>query len=115
MPRRKLTFEQQLKGVRAAMRSPRTPPQLRKGLQRRAEELEKQITAQTERQPEKVENNQKEEKLESVFTLLEIDTPTPSGQGQTQGAESTEDQRGKPPSSNEEEKHKIPFTLLELV
>ena len=35
MARRKLTKEQQLKGVRAALRSPRTPPQLKDGLRRR--------------------------------------------------------------------------------
>lgn len=115
MPRRKLTLEQQLKGVRAAMRSPRTPPQLRKGLQRRAEQLEKQITAQTERQSEKVENSQKEEKQGLAFTLLEIDTPAPSGRGQAQGAEPAEEQRGEPPNPTKEEKHRIPLTLLELV
>jgi hypothetical protein len=115
MPRRKLTLEQQLKGVRAAMRSPRTPPQLRKGLQRRAEKLEKQITAQTESQPEKVENNQREEKLEPAFTLLEIVTPAPSGQEHAQGAEPAEEQRGEPPNLTKEEKQSIPLTLLELV
>jgi len=39
MSRRKLSLEQQLKGVRAAIRSERTPPQLRDGLRRRAEWL----------------------------------------------------------------------------
>jgi hypothetical protein len=39
MARRKLSLEQQLKGVRAAIRSKRTPPQLREGLRRRAEWL----------------------------------------------------------------------------
>ena len=115
MPRHKLTLEQQLKGVRAAMRSPRTPLQLRKGLQRRAEELEKQITAQTEKHSEKVENSQREEKLEPVFTLLEIATPAPSGRGQAQGAEPAEEQRGESPSPTKEEKQRIPLTLLELV
>lgn len=43
MARRKLTVKEQLKGVRAALRSPRTPPQLKEGLLRRAEALEKQI------------------------------------------------------------------------
>ena len=115
MPRRKLTLEQQLKGVKAAMRSSRTPPQLRKGLQRRAEELEKQITAQTERQSENVENSQKEEKQGPTFTLLEIDTPAPSGQEHAQGAEPAEEQRGEPPNPTKEEKQRIPLTLLELV
>jgi hypothetical protein len=43
MARHKLSLEQQLKGVRAAIRSKRTPPQLREGLRRRAEWLEEQI------------------------------------------------------------------------
>lgn len=43
MARRKLTLEEQLRGVRAALRSKRTPPQLKEGLRRRAEALEKQI------------------------------------------------------------------------
>ena len=43
MARRKLTVEEQLKGVRAALRSRRTPPQLRDGLARRAEWLGKQL------------------------------------------------------------------------
>jgi hypothetical protein len=46
MARRKLTEEQQLKGVRAALRSRRTPPQLKEGLKRRAEELEKKLEAE---------------------------------------------------------------------
>lgn len=41
MARSKLTLEQQLKGVRAALASPRTPPQLKPGLRRRAEVIEK--------------------------------------------------------------------------
>ena len=44
MARRKLTTQEQIKGVRAALRSPRTPPQLKKGLQRRLEQLEKELT-----------------------------------------------------------------------
>lgn len=46
MARRKLSIEDQLKGVRAAVKSRRTPPQLREGLKRRAEELEKKLAAQ---------------------------------------------------------------------
>ena len=46
MARRKLTLEAQLKGVRAAIGSPRTPPQLREGLRRRAEVLEGLIEEQ---------------------------------------------------------------------
>jgi hypothetical protein len=42
MARRKLSLEQQLKGVRAAICSKRTPPQLREGLLRRAEYLSRQ-------------------------------------------------------------------------
>ena len=43
MARRKLTLTEQLKGVRAALRSKRTPPQLRQGLTRRAEWLGRQV------------------------------------------------------------------------
>ncbi len=43
MARRKLSLQEQLKGVNAAIRSRRTPPQLREGLRKRAAELEKQI------------------------------------------------------------------------
>ena len=43
MARRKLTLEEQLKGIRAAVRSKRTPPQLRKGLRERAKWLIEQI------------------------------------------------------------------------
>lgn len=39
MARRKLTTDQQLKGVQAALRSPRTPPQLKEGLRRREKTL----------------------------------------------------------------------------
>ena len=51
MARRKLTFDEQLKGVRAALRSKRTPPQLRPGLERRKETLERFLnkTARDER------------------------------------------------------------------
>jgi len=43
MARRKLSLDDQLKGVRAAIRSKRTPPQFRPGLKQRAEWLRKQI------------------------------------------------------------------------
>ncbi len=43
MARRKLSLEEQLKGVRAAIRSPRTPPQLREGLRKRAKDLEEKL------------------------------------------------------------------------
>ncbi|MGA2484264.1 MAG: hypothetical protein ABSF92_14245 [Candidatus Acidiferrales bacterium] len=43
MTRGKLTLEEQLKGVRAAIRSKRTPPQLLEGLMRRKETLEKTL------------------------------------------------------------------------
>jgi hypothetical protein len=46
MARRKLSTEDQLKGVRAALKSRRTPPQLKPGLKRRAEELEKKLRAE---------------------------------------------------------------------
>lgn len=40
MARRRLTLKEQLKGVLAALKSKRTPPQLRKGLERRKSTLE---------------------------------------------------------------------------
>jgi hypothetical protein len=43
MARRKLTLRDQLKGIRAALRSKRTPPQLRGGLREREEWLAKQL------------------------------------------------------------------------
>ncbi len=45
MARRQLTVEEQLKGVRAAIRSRRTPPQLKMGLRRRVEQLRAVIRA----------------------------------------------------------------------
>ena len=39
MAHRKLTTEEQLKGVRAALKSPRTPPQLKEGLRKREQSL----------------------------------------------------------------------------
>ena len=45
MARRKLTLEDQLKGVRAAIESRRTPPQLKDGLKRRADELQTKINS----------------------------------------------------------------------
>jgi len=43
MARRKLTLEDQLRGIRAALKSARTPRQLKPGLQKRREVLEKAI------------------------------------------------------------------------
>jgi len=43
MARRKLSLEQQLKGVKAAINSRKTPPQLREGLRRREAWLKDQI------------------------------------------------------------------------
>jgi hypothetical protein len=43
MARRKLTLENQLRGVRAAISSTRTPPQLKRGLRDRAEWLRSRI------------------------------------------------------------------------
>ena len=43
MAHHKLSPEQQLKGVQAALRSPRTPPQLKDGLRRREQVLLKAI------------------------------------------------------------------------
>ena len=39
MPRHVLTVEEQLRGLRRAIASPRTPPHLRKSLERRQKEL----------------------------------------------------------------------------
>jgi hypothetical protein len=47
MAHRKLTAEQQLKGVRAALRSPRTPPQLKGGLRKREEALSKMVSGRS--------------------------------------------------------------------
>ena len=43
MAHRKLTLKEQLKGVKAALRSRRTPPQLKEGLRRRKAVLEKEL------------------------------------------------------------------------
>jgi hypothetical protein len=43
MSRHKLSLEEQLEGVNAALRSRRTPAQLRAGLEKRAADLEKQL------------------------------------------------------------------------
>jgi hypothetical protein len=43
MARRQLTLEEQLKGIRAAIRSKRTPPQLREGLRKRVKWLKEEI------------------------------------------------------------------------
>lgn len=43
MARRKLTALEQLKGVEKAIASPRTPPQLKEGLRRRADGLRKRL------------------------------------------------------------------------
>lgn len=48
MARRKLSIEDQLKGVRAAIKSQHCPPQLREGLKRRAEDLEKKLQSNGE-------------------------------------------------------------------
>ena len=48
MARRKLTLKEQLRGIRAALRSKRTPPQLREGLRARAEWLRKMIQSRKE-------------------------------------------------------------------
>jgi hypothetical protein len=43
MARRKLSLEEQLRGVRAALKSRRTPPQLKAGLERREKVLERTL------------------------------------------------------------------------
>ena len=43
MARRRLTLAEQLKGIRAAIHSKKTPPQLREGLRKRAKWLKDEI------------------------------------------------------------------------
>jgi hypothetical protein len=43
MGRRRLTLEDQLRGIRAALKSKRTPPQLKPGLTKRKDFLEKSL------------------------------------------------------------------------
>ncbi len=43
MARRKLTIEEQLRGVEKAAASPRTPPQLKEGLRGRADQLRRHL------------------------------------------------------------------------
>lgn len=43
MVRNKLSLEDQLRGVKAALKSKRTPPQFRDGLRRRKAELQKKL------------------------------------------------------------------------
>ncbi len=49
MAHHKLTTDQQLKGVQAALRSPRTPPQLKEGLRRREKTLLGMVENSTKR------------------------------------------------------------------
>jgi hypothetical protein len=53
MARRRLNLEQQLKGVKAAIRSKRTPPQLRDGLRRREVWLKDQVKKNVKRKSKK--------------------------------------------------------------
>jgi hypothetical protein len=50
MTRHALTLEEQLRGVRAAIASPRTPPGLRKGLRERLSALEQKFDRQQQKQ-----------------------------------------------------------------
>lgn len=43
MARHQLTLQEQLRGIRAAIRSKRTPPQLRDGLRKREQWLQEKI------------------------------------------------------------------------
>jgi hypothetical protein len=45
MARHRLTTEEQKKGTRRALESPRTPPQLKKGLKKRQQQLEGNSTS----------------------------------------------------------------------
>jgi hypothetical protein len=49
MGRRTLTLEDQLRGIRAALKSERTPPQLKPGLTKRKEFLEKSLGKERQR------------------------------------------------------------------
>jgi hypothetical protein len=49
MARHKLTLQEQLRGVRAAIHSRRTPPQLKKGLERHRDKLEKKLARSKDR------------------------------------------------------------------
>jgi hypothetical protein len=49
MGRRTLTLEDQLRGIRAALKSKRTPPQLKPGLTKRKEFLEKSLGRERQR------------------------------------------------------------------
>jgi hypothetical protein len=49
MARRRLTLNEQLKGIRAALKSKRTPPQFRPGLTQREKWLREQIKASVQR------------------------------------------------------------------
>jgi hypothetical protein len=53
MAHHKLNPEQQLKGVQAALRSPRTPPQLKDGLRRREQVLLKTLERSGNRKSKK--------------------------------------------------------------
>src|SRR5947209_15911433 len=48
MARHRLTKEEQAKGVQRALESPRTPPQLKKGLEKRQQQLEGSNDGSTE-------------------------------------------------------------------
>ncbi len=53
MARRKLNLHEQLKGLEAAIESPRTPPQLKESLKKRAEEIRNQLTESPQTPPRK--------------------------------------------------------------
>jgi hypothetical protein len=59
MAHRKLTTQEMLKGVRAAIRSRRTPPQLKASLKRRAVELQEMIHAANRQFESGVANSQR--------------------------------------------------------
>jgi hypothetical protein len=53
MARRRLTLTEQLKGIRAAIHSKKTPPQLREGLRKRAKWLRTELR-QSRRRKKKI-------------------------------------------------------------
>ena len=65
MARRKLSLKDQLRGVKAALRSRRTPPQLCDGLRRRAEVLEKRLGVS----PSRRKKGRQRSRLRDFFSL----------------------------------------------
>jgi hypothetical protein len=75
MARRKLTLEEQLRGVRAALKSRRTPPQLKAGLERRKQSLEETLGKSSENRTRKRSFlDEEKDALKITFADLTSDT-----------------------------------------